>query len=224
MIKAYDIWSENYDSQPGNLMLDLDQIVFSKLLDAVDLKNKAVADIGCGTGRHWPIISEKKPESLTGFDFSPGMLGKLMEKFPDAHTHIITDNSFSNIPGAAYDVIVSTLTVAHIEHIEEAIKAWCRLLKPNGEIIITDFHPDALASGGQRTFKHQNRHIAVENFSHATATIKDILLKNGLTLVNEEERKVEESVKHYYVAQNAAHVYDKFKGLPIIYGIHFRRV
>jgi ubiquinone/menaquinone biosynthesis C-methylase UbiE len=223
VVEAYDIWAENYDSQPGNLMLDLDQIVFSELLERITIKNKEVADIGCGTGRHWPLILRKQPVSLTGFDVSPGMLGKLKEKFPTAHTHVITDNFFSLIPDAFYDVIVSTLTVAHIEHIEEAINTWCRLLKPNGDIIITDFHPDALASGGQRTFKHENGHIAVKNFSHATNTIKDVLLKNGFTPVGETERKVNESVKHYYTAQNALHVYDQFKGFSIIYGIHFRR-
>jgi hypothetical protein len=25
---AYDIWAENYDNQPGNLMLDLDEVIF----------------------------------------------------------------------------------------------------------------------------------------------------------------------------------------------------
>jgi ubiquinone/menaquinone biosynthesis C-methylase UbiE len=223
VVEAYGIWAENYDSQPGNLMLDLDQIVFSNLLKGIDIRQKDVADIGCGTGRHWPAIFRKAPASLTGFDVSPGMLGKLKEKFHEANTHVITDNSFSAIPNAVYDVIVSTLTVAHIENIEEAINTWCRLLKPKGDIIITDFHPDALASGGQRTFKHKNGHIAVKNFSHATNIIKDILLKNGFTLVSEEEKKVDESVKHYYAAQNALHVYDQFKGFSIIYGIHFRR-
>jgi len=42
--------------------------------------------------------------------------------------------------------------------------AWSRILKDKGEIIITDFHPDILASGGKRTFRHQRSSIAVKNF------------------------------------------------------------
>src|SRR6185437_14798281 len=95
VVEAYDLWAENYDSQPGNLMLDLDEIVFSGLLDDVDIKNRRVADIGCGTGRHWARILQKDPESLTGFDVSTGMLNKLNQKFPEAKTHVITDNNFS---------------------------------------------------------------------------------------------------------------------------------
>jgi ubiquinone/menaquinone biosynthesis C-methylase UbiE len=51
--EAYDIWSESYDLQPGNLMLDLDERIFSGLIEHIDFYNKTVADIGCGTGRHW---------------------------------------------------------------------------------------------------------------------------------------------------------------------------
>ena len=91
-------------------------------------------------------------------------------------------------------------------------------------MIITDFHPNALASGGKRTFRHEGKHIAVQNFVHTTDIIKQILLKEGFTVIAHQELKVDESVKHYYEQQNALHVYEKFKDQPIIYGIHFRRV
>lgn len=223
VVEAYDIWAKNYDAQPGNLMLDLDEILFAKLFKNVDITNKVVADIGCGTGRHWSKIFEKSPSVLTGFDVSPGMLDQLKKKYPEADTHVITDNHFATVNNQVYDVIVSTLTVAHIKNIEEALNAWCRMLKTKGDIIITDFHPNALASGGKRTFKHKKTHIAVENYVHNIDAIKDILRKNDFYIFTEQGKKVDETVKHYYEEQNALHVYDKFKDLPIIYGIHFRR-
>lgn len=223
-MEAYDLWAENYDSQPGNLMLDLDDLLFTKLLETADIKDKLVADIGCGTGRHWAKIFEKGPAELTGFDVSPGMLKKLNDKFPDAQTQVITDNNFIFVDDSAFDVILSTLTVAHIENIEEALEAWCRLLKYKSDIIITDFHPDALSFGGKRTFKHRNAQIAVRNFVHSTIAIKKILARNDFYVVHEEERKIDEQVMHYYLNQDALSVYEKFKGFPIIYGIHFRRM
>ena len=53
---AYDLWSEKYDHQPDNLMLALDEEIFSALLEGLNLQNKIIADIGCGTGRHWKNI------------------------------------------------------------------------------------------------------------------------------------------------------------------------
>jgi ubiquinone/menaquinone biosynthesis C-methylase UbiE len=223
VVEAYDIWSENYDSQPGNLMLDLDEILFSNLLETADIHNKQVADIGCGTGRHWPKILKNKPADLTGFDVSPGMLKKLKDKYPAAKIQTIIDNHFSAVADGTYDVILSTLTVAHIENIGEALDAWCRILKYDSDLVITDFHPDALAFGGKRTFRHRNSQIAVRNFVHATSTIKEILFRNGFRVFAEEEKSVDETVKHYYTDQNALHIYDKFKGFRVIYGIHFRR-
>ena len=224
VVDAYNLWAENYDSQPGNLMLDLDELLFSKILENVEICDKNVADIGCGTGRHWAKIFKKKPANLTGFDVSPGMLDKLKIKYPAAGVEVINNDRFAAIPDHFFDVIISTLTVAHIENIEEALTAWCRILKEDGSLIITDFHPDVLSKGGQRTFKYKNGHIAVQNFVHSTSAIKNILSLNGFKLVGAEVRRIDEKVMHYYREQNAMHVYEKFKGLPVIYGMHFRGV
>jgi ubiquinone/menaquinone biosynthesis C-methylase UbiE len=222
-VEAYDLWSEDYDVQPGNLMLDLDEVLFSKLLDNKIIHHKIVADIGCGTGRHWAEIIQQRPARLSGFDVSEGMLNKLREKFPDADTHKITDDLLSNMGDATFDTIISTLTVAHIENIELALSAWCRILKPDADVIITDFHPRMLAFGGRRTFRHHHERVVVKNYVHAISSIKDILKQNGFRLVKQEEISIDETVRQYYADQNALSVYEQFKGFPVIYGIHLRR-
>ncbi|WP_190295334.1 class I SAM-dependent methyltransferase [Mucilaginibacter rubeus] len=222
-VDAYDIWAENYDQQPGNLMLDLDEILFPRLVTDAIITGKNVADIGCGTGRHWEKLFALSPKKLTGFDTSGGMLARLQQKFPSANIYRITDDLFGDMPSGGFDTIVSTLTVAHIKNIEAALQAWMRILKPNGDIIITDFHPHTLANGGKRTFKHGDSFIAVENYVHPVNTIKDLLLNNNFKLVAEQEIKIDESMKHYYADKNALHVYDRYKGFPIIYGLHLRR-
>lgn len=221
--KAYDLLAENFDARPGNLMLDMDEEVFSGLLHSLDIRNKRVADIGCGTGRHWKKIFLRNPLTLTGFDISSGILNRLQAKFPVAYTSRITDNLFSTTADDTYDVIISTLTVAHIKNIEEALKAWCRILKDNGDIIITDFHPDALAFAGKNTFKQCVRQIEVQNYVHYIHDVEKILVRNGFYVVKRAEKIVDEWAKHYYVAKNALPVYEKFKNSRIIYGIHLRR-
>jgi SAM-dependent methyltransferase len=221
--EAYDLWSSSYDMQPGNLMLDLDEILFTSLLNNVRLQNKAVADIGCGTGRHWNKILKGSPKSLTGFDVSQGMLDKLKEKFPRANVHKINDDPFVGTPYDPFDVIVSTLTIAHIENLERALDSWCSMLRANSSIIITDFHPKLLAFGGKRTFKHNNKRLSVRNYVYNIHTIKTILQKNGFRVITEDEFIIDETVKHYYERQNALPVYEQFKGFPVIYGIHLKR-
>ena len=221
--QAYDIWAGHYDWQPGNLMLDLDQQIFTQLFDNRLIKEGSIADIGCGTGRHWPIMMQGRPKRITGFDVSSGMLDKLKEKFPDADARLIADNYFLDIPDDCFDTLVSTLTVAHIQNLEEALYAWCRILKPVSEIILTDFHPEMLVSGGKRTFRHLHQTVAVQNYVHMVGTISSILASFGFTLISEKEIQINESVKHYYEQKNALPVYERFFGMPVIYGLHFKR-
>jgi ubiquinone/menaquinone biosynthesis C-methylase UbiE len=221
--KAYEIWSANYDKQPGNLMLDLDESIFSDLIENIDLRNKEIADIGCGTGRHWQKIYAKNPSGLIGFDVSGSMLEMLKLKFPFAHTQKTTDNLLKPIPDASMDVIVSTLTIAHIKNIEEAISSWSRVLKNNGELIVTDFHPSLLANGGKRSFSSGGRSLSVKNYIHSIGKLKKTFYDAGFTLIREEERTVNEDVRSYYEKKNALAVYERFKGMPVIYGLHLRK-
>jgi len=221
--EAYNIWSAQYDAQPANLMMDLDEQVFGRLLNRVVLTNKGVADIGCGTGRHWAKMQQQHPARLAGFDVSAGMLERLRAKFGSAETHLISDNLFSDIPNGSFDVIVSTLTMAHIQNLQEALLSWSCILKPQSDILITDFHPDALATGGKRTFKSGHQTIAIKNFVHHIDCIVDILAVNGFELAYREQIPVDASMKHYYEQHNALHVYEKFEGMPMIYGLHLQR-
>ena len=140
-----------------------------------------------------------------------------------ANVSKIDNDVFIDVRYAPFDIIVSTLTVAHIEDIERALNAWCSMLKADAEIVITDFHPKMLAIGGKRTFKHNNKPMAVKNYVHPIETIRNILKNKGFRLVAEVEFVVDETMKHYYEAQNALPVYEQFKGFPVIYGIHLKR-
>src|ERR1700751_1457332 len=72
--EGYDLWSESYDLQPDNLMLAYDEVVFKNISSGINFKDKIIADVGCGTGRHWKEILDQEPLRLIGYDVSAGML------------------------------------------------------------------------------------------------------------------------------------------------------
>ena len=201
--EAYDIWAQYYDAQPDNLMLALDEEIFTELISKVALDNKVIVDVGCGTGRHWGKIYAKQPSRMIGYDVSEGMLKVLKEKFPEAETHRLTDNSLKPLPDRSCDVVISTLAAAHIQDIEDALREWARVLKPDGHIILTDYHPDTLAKGGNRTFTHNGKLIAVKNYVHPLVKIWGVSSKLGFKVDTFIERQIDESVKHYYDKHNA---------------------
>ncbi|OKS87169.1 class I SAM-dependent methyltransferase [Mucilaginibacter polytrichastri] len=220
---AYDLWAADYDNQPDNLMLALDEQVFSVLLDTIDVENKIVADMGCGTGRHWPKLLAKHPAKLTGYDVSGGMLDGLKIKYPQGDVVKLEGDLVPQLKENSIDIIVSTLTVAHIGNIDDVLQAWAKALKPNASVIITDFHPEALAMGGKRTFSVQGQKVSIRNHVHPVSMLITKLAAYGFTVAALEERLVDERVKHYYEKKNALSVYEKFKGRPIIYGMCLTR-
>ena len=220
---AYDIWALSYDHQPDNLMLVLDEELCGSLLASVPLSGKVIADIGCGTGRHWKKIVDRQPSRLVGYDVSGGMLEILRKKFPLAETHQLKDHRLPELGDASCDLLLSTLTMAHIPDPEAALTEWCRVLSPGGEMIITDYHPVALARGGQRTFREGERVIAVRNYIYPIARILAIARRLGFHEVAVVEKKIDDTMRPYYEKQNALAVFERFNGVPIIYGLHLKK-
>ena len=220
---AYDLWAADYDFQPDNLMLAWDEEIFSGLINHMDLQNKIIADIGCGTGRHWKKIFDLHPQRLIGFDVSEGMLKMLQQKFPMSETYHLKTDELEELENQSCDIIFSTLTIAHIENAEKALREWNRILKPGGEIIITDYHPTALAKGGKRTFNHNGKTIAVKNYIHSIDKLKDIARQLHLEVFRFIEKSIDKSARPFYEKQNALPVYESWKGTPIIYGIHLKK-
>jgi ubiquinone/menaquinone biosynthesis C-methylase UbiE len=121
------------------------------------------------------------------------------------------------------DLLISTLTIAHIEKFEKAFTEWDRVMKLNGEIIITDYHPEALARGAKRTFLHQGKIVSIRNFIHSTNKIRLLAEQLGYSELRFIEKRIDESVKPYYEKQNALALFEQYKNTPIIYGIHLKK-
>lgn len=221
--KAYNLWSKHYDDQGDNLVLALDNQLFTRFISNRTLSGLTIADIGCGTGRHWHAILDQNPKRLIGFDISTGMLAQLNKKFPGAETYVLKNTKLAPLKNESCDMVISTLAIAHMPDLKPVLEEWCRVLKPGGEIIITDFHPDALASGNRRTYHHHGKWKAVKSFIYPVQLIKDISSSTGFATIEFQEIKLNEEMRSFYEMKNAVPVFERYKGLPILYGIILKK-
>lgn len=221
--EGYNLWAADYDNQPDNLILRLDEKIFYSFLQEAPIRGSSVADIGCGTGRHWEKILSSHPQRLAGFDVSEGMLGELKKKWPGIETYLIKDERLPPHMYGEFDIVISTLTLAHINNPTAALTEWGKLLKSGGEIILTDYHPDALRRNAKRTFKYGDKTISLESFVYPIETIRNIAKQLGWAELRFTERRIDETVKSFYKKQNAIALYNKFYGMPLIYGIHLKK-
>jgi ubiquinone/menaquinone biosynthesis C-methylase UbiE len=220
--QAYDLWASCYDAQPDNLVLALDEELFRELLEDLDLRGRTVLDVGCGTGRHWPQLFSRLPASVTGYDVSQEMLNMLKAKFPDAAAQKMEGCILPETSGSC-QLVISTLALAHMPDAFAALQEWERVLEPGGDIILTDYHPEALKKGTSRTFKHEGKLHAVKNYVYPIERVEMYAKQLNLTVVRFIEKKIDESVRSWYDRQGASTVYERYKGTPIVYGIHIRK-
>ena len=114
-----------------------DNIVINERMD--------ILDFGCGTGllalQFQPLV-----KMVTGADSSQGMLDILASKIENLGLHnvriIYLENGNINRLYGEYDMVVSSMTLHHIENITEILAKLKGLIKPGGHICVADLDPD----------------------------------------------------------------------------------
>ena len=95
-----------------------------------------VLDIGCGSGRYWPLLRAWGAE-VSGLDLSYQSLLKADE------TKIRVQGSTSHLPWANehFDVVLLIETLQHHKTPEITLHEALRVLRPGGRIVIVDRNP-----------------------------------------------------------------------------------
>ena len=220
---AYDLWAPTYDQQPHNLVVYLNEIIFDEIIGTIDIENKIVVDIGCGTGRHWKKIYSKKPAELIGYEVSNEMLCQLRRKYPQAKTYISNNNCLNELSNESCDIIISSLVIGHIADLTTTFSEWNRVLKRNAEIFITDFHPDMLSKGANRSFQHNDEFISIKTYRHTISGIIHLAKSLNWEFVKIAEKKIDDSVKHFYKGPQSLEVFEKSINDPLVFGCLFRK-
>lgn len=217
---AFDLWAATYDGQVTNPLLLLDDELTGRLLSGASLAGKVVVDVGCGSGRHWPALLAQRPARLVGYDASDGMLACLRAKYPGAELHRVTDHRLRETPDASCDLVISTLTFGYIADAEGALREWARVLRPGGEVVLTDLHPD-VATPESRSFKSSDRTVFIRHQARSLRLITEAAGRAGLVVTRAEDGRVGDAVKRAYEAANALALYQRQEGTALMFGMRF---
>lgn len=144
------------------------------------------------------------------------------EKFPAGEAHVVTDSRLGNLAGESVDVLLSTLTLGYLRDPDAALTEWARVIKPGGDLLLTDLHP-RIAEAGSRCFRLREKTVHIRHFRHNLDSIRASAAKYRLTPLRFEEKVVDESVRGFYERQGAGGLYLRLKGTPMIYGMQFRK-
>ena len=105
-----------------------------------------VVDIGCGTGvllGH--LVETLSAENLVGADLTPAMLNVAQVHLPAATSLQIARAEALPLSASTFDVALSCSVFHYISEPQRALREMYRVLRPGGQIVITDWCHDALS-------------------------------------------------------------------------------
>jgi malonyl-CoA O-methyltransferase len=132
--KTFDLSSQDEEHFPSTIDPRIYHV--RVILDFFgDLTGRRVLDIGCGKGRFARVLKERYPEAeIWGLDLSEEMLRHVP---PEVRTRqgTMTDLPF---PDGFFDAAYATESLEHAVEIETAVEEICRVVRPDGRIVIID--------------------------------------------------------------------------------------
>lgn len=142
--RDFDLEAALWDEKPTRVKLAHD--IATAIAQQITLNTQMdVLDFGCGTGL---LTLQLQPfvRSITGVDNSAGMLGALAQKIIRNHVKNVktlqVDLEESEALSGSYHLIVSNMTLHHIENVRALLEILYDAIAPSGYLCIADLDSD----------------------------------------------------------------------------------
>jgi ubiquinone/menaquinone biosynthesis C-methylase UbiE len=184
---AYNGWSRTYETV-ANPTRDLAAAALRQ--HALDLPNREVLEIGCGTGLNTRYLAEHA-RSVVALDFSTGMLEQARCNLQAANVRFVQQDIRLkwSVDDRSIDLIICTLVLEHIENLRHIFSEAARVLRAGGEFLIYELHPFRQLQGGQAQFKDtdSNAVVLIPAYLHSISEFVNASLECGFNLLRLDE-------------------------------------
>ena len=141
-VTGYRRWAATYD-EPRNSLFDADEPVMHQIIEG--LPPGDALDAACGTGRYAEYLAGRGHRVL-GVDSSPEMLARARARVPSGE-FVLGDLHELPLPDSSVDLVVSALALAHVPTLAPVMAEFARVLRPGGNLVISDAHHEIVIRG-----------------------------------------------------------------------------
>jgi len=199
--EGYERWAPIYDQSPNPVLAREERYIehFIK-----NVNGKAVLDLACGTGRWLQKVLERGIDCGVGVDSSDAML-RIAGKKTSVQARLIQGDCVNlPLPSHFFDLLICSFALAHIRDLQKMIRECVRVMKADGEVIVSDLHPEAFARGWRTGFRDATSAVHIEAFPRSAEEIVRTFYAAGLDCVACESLFLGEPERRIFVrAKNA---------------------
>lgn len=187
-IEAYERWAAVYPPYAHNPLMQTEEVAMLAMMP--DLRGQIVLDLACGTGRYGLLALQQGAACVMGFDNSFAMLNVGQKAESGSLRFVLATTEAIPLNSASVDVVLCGLAIGHLPTLQPMLNEIARILKPNGNALISDFHPFLFLTGRRRTFSINRSTYAVEHYAHLYADIDAAARQAGLRIEKVAEPKM----------------------------------
>jgi ubiquinone/menaquinone biosynthesis C-methylase UbiE len=210
-------WAATYEEE--NPLTELDQIA-SRQLTPPPIRG-ALLEVGCGTGRRLPDTGQG-PDTVVGLDL---VLAMLSRHRPVPGRHLVA-GTIEQLPfsDGHFDVIWCRLTIGFVRELRPALSSLARVLKKDGQLLITDLHPDMADQGAERGFRlDDGSWQVIESVVHPVEQLLATAGHAGLELTGRLDLTVDPEFADRYRSAGREDLYRVHSKQPLLLGLRFSR-
>jgi len=176
-LAGYERWAASYDELDNPLVAATAWVLEHAPLE---VRDRDVVELGCGTGRHAARMIAAGARSYTGVDGSPAMLAVARGRGVAGEVHWIeADLRAGWPPPRTFDVALVVLVLEHLTELDTLAATLARSVAPGGQARIVDLHPARIEAGAVAHFHDGDTLVRFESVAHPAAAVQAALERAG---------------------------------------------
>lgn len=216
--EAYRRWAPTYDQENAVTALDCELVATLSQSPC----GTRLLDVGCGTGRR--VVGTGALRAV-GVEPCAEMLasGRRAHAFGPEVRLVRGDARDLPLPDKSFDLVWCRLMIGHLPDCRAVYSELGRVTVAGGQVVVTDFHPEAHAAGFRRTFRDGDELLEVEHYPHSLDEHRKAGAAAGLRLAAWADGTIGSSVKCHFKRAGKLARYAEHRGRPVVLGMAFVR-
>lgn len=218
--EGYQLWAPTYDLDPNPLLAAEERAVSPMLCRVAGMR---VLDVACGTGRWLERVVRAGATAAAGVDLSRAMLEVARSKPCLPGRLVRGDGLLLPFRNEAADFVICSFALSHIERLHLIAREIARVARRDGEIWVSDLHPEARAAGWITGFHHEGGSANIVTYDHSSGEICNDFGAEGLSIIEWQDVRLGEHERAVFQRAGRSRLYDCVRTTPAIYVARFGR-